>query len=357
MSERERAIEKARKVLTLGVSTTYVGEKEACLQRLITLLRTHDLLLSHLDPRFPRRMDELVLRQKLGLLPEPPDQAAGSGQGATPRSSSSAAGPGRPQVDPETILFLPMTAAERRKWLRGPVFSQGLLRVVRDTSAYPRLLADARALDRSNLGVGLSDQDLMGWLDRVLSRQGSRVDCKPRSSTIFDDLMTYCRAAFTADTRDLRQAAQQRRAQEEARAREHQAQERRRRQDQERQARQQQEEARRAAQAHDWHDVEVEFDDLTEARLYLKVVRRLSNDSNRVASAARDRKYVVRFSGPGRLERRVDQTYARALAELQQAAEQLRLEAAHRRNEAIRQAEAEYEAACARAFQVTVEHY
>ncbi|MFC4425023.1 hypothetical protein [Deinococcus navajonensis] len=252
-----------------------------------------------------------------------------------------------------------MAAADRKKWLHGPLFSQGLLRVVRETSAYARLLADARALDRSNLGVGLSDQDLMQWLDKVLSRQGSRVDCKARSRTIFDDLMTYCRQAFTAHTRELREAAQRRRAQEEAQARHQQAEERRRRQDQERQARRQrEEERRRAAQAQqEWLDYEVEFDDLAEARLYLKVVRRLADESNRVSSAFRERKYVVRFSGTERLEARVDQTYARAFADLQQAAERLRIEAAHRRDETIRQAEAAYEAECARAFRLTVEHF
>ncbi|MFD1733914.1 hypothetical protein ACFSC4_26105 [Deinococcus malanensis] len=71
------------------------------------------------------------------------------------------------------LLFQHLEGAVRKRLLHGPRFSQGLLQAVAGTSAYPRLLAEAHALDVSNIGVGLGDQALMQWLDRILSRQGS----------------------------------------------------------------------------------------------------------------------------------------------------------------------------------------
>lgn len=62
MMERERAVEKARKVFRHGASTTADGEKEKSVAVLITLCQKHQLVLHDLDPQFPRRLDIALLR-------------------------------------------------------------------------------------------------------------------------------------------------------------------------------------------------------------------------------------------------------------------------------------------------------
>jgi hypothetical protein len=349
VTDRERGIQKARKVFALGVATPYRGEKESCLQRLWSLLQLHTLLLSDLDAKFPRRQDQAFLRLKFGLLSAEAGQTPSSGQSASAGPRPQKPGKGKNKKAPgqntasenmpsEELLFRAMVAAERKRWLHGPRFSQGLLQIVRNTTAYPRLLKEVRALNRSNLGLGWTERDLLEWLDKVLSRQGSRVECLARSQTIFEDLLAYCRLSYTADT------AQERKAQEQE------------------EARQQAEEAQRAAAAQedeegDWFEFEMAFDELAEARLYMKVVRRLAGEVSEISSYSRHKQFFVKFTGTDDLDANVAQTYAQALYDLQRAADRIRLQAGHARDEAIRRVETDYETACAQAFQVAVDHY
>lgn len=354
MTDRERGIQKAQKVFALGVATPYMGEKESCLQRLWSLMQLHTLLLSDLDARFPRRQDQAFLRLKFGLTTTGAGPTPSSGQSASAGSRPRNPGKGKNKKAPgqqtagknmpsEELLFRTMPVGERKRWLHGPRFSQGLLQIVKITTAYSRLLKEVRALNSSNLGIGWTERELLQWLDRVLSRQGSRVECLARSQTIFEDLRAYCRSSYAADTAQQRKAQEQRRQQQE-------------------EARQQAEKAQRAAAAQeeeesDWFEFEMAFNELAEARLYMKVVRRLAGELSEISSHSRHKQFFVKFTGTEDLDANVAQAYARALYDLQQAAEMIRLQAGHARDETIRRAETDYETACAQAFQVAVDHY
>ncbi|WP_229780827.1 hypothetical protein [Deinococcus malanensis] len=287
------------------------------------------------------------------------------------------------------LLFQHLEGAVRKRLLHGPRFSQGLLQAVAGTSAYPRLLAEAHALDVSNIGVGLGDQALMQWLDRILSRQGSRVKCRQVTQTLFDDLVSYCRFEYVTHTHEHRRAAQREKAQEEQRRIEEirrQAAEARR--DRERKAareRRKEEEARRkrddeadrqraqhswysssetagpAAGAHDTPDEAVAhaetFQHLSEARLYLTVARQQAGTRGSVRSFTRNGHFVVELSGPAALKDAVDLAYHRVWSDLQRNAETIRSEAAWVRDEAIRRAESVYAEQCEQAFWAAVDRY
>lgn len=425
-------MDKARKVFRHGVSTTAQGEKEKSLAVLSGLCQRHSLVLFDLDPQLPRRLDLPLLRVKIGLAP-----VGTSGQAAQPTGAEQRAreqesrrqwdekaarerqrkdDEARAQAaqqrereeqarkrreeharqkaeyqrqqeqkaatasaDPEVLLFRHLGAAERKRWLHGPMFSQGLLHAIRNTSAYRRLLAEVHSLDVSNVGVGLGDKELMSWLDKALSRQGSRVKCKHGSETIFDDVLAYCRFEYMSATEERRQAAQRRKAQEEQRRaeearrqkaeadreRERTAAEQLRREqearwDRDRRAAQEQ----RAATATGASRAEAgtteytrAFEDRAQARLYFKVARRQVGTQGDVKGTEANGRFTVSLVVTAALKEGVDRAFRQALYDLQLAAAAIRTEAARARDEAVRQAEAAYTRQCERAFQVAVEQY
>ncbi|CAM3411169.1 hypothetical protein DEDE109153_15790 [Deinococcus deserti] len=405
-TDRQRAVDKAVKVYRQGVSTPHSGEKRKCLQVLLRLVEPHGVMLSELDSSLPRRWDMELLEIRLGLADAPGPSHGSEQRSARPGSSRAQASPGRGQpaaggqkhgtsastVDFEVLLFQHLSGAERRRLLHGPRFSQGLFQAVRGTSAYSRLLAEAHALDVSNIGVRLGDQTLMQWLDRILSRQGSRVKCRAAAQTIYDDLVSYCRLEYVTYTREDRQATQRDQSQEEARRvgearrqaaearrdRERRAQSRRRKAEEARHARggesaSQQSAGTRTSSQEPFGTADQsrrpsattqesvvffrEFHHLAEARLYLRVARLQVGLQGHVRSFSRNRVFVVELVVPSTLKEAVDLSYQRALSALQGAAERIRAEAAAARDEAIRQAEAAYAEQYEQAFEIAVERY
>ncbi|MDL2345580.1 hypothetical protein QOL99_15695 [Deinococcus sp. MIMF12] len=388
MQERERAVDRARKVFRHGASTTASGEKEKCVGVLVELCQKHRLVLHDLDPQFPRRLDIALLRVKIGLAgatPSAPGGAhghqrpAGPGTrpGTRPSGGSGAQGPGRAAAggyqrgtgaDPREVLFRAMGAPARKRWLQGPAFSQGLRRGLGHTGAYERLLAEVRSLNTSNVGAGLSEPELLRWFEAVLSRQGSSVPCKPSSTTIYDDLATYCRAQYLAETEQRRQEAQRRKAEEERRrAREVRAEqdrkaaEQRRKVAEERRARERAADqggpGRTAEPAYGAVAFSRGFEHPAEAQLYLKVARRWVGPGANLRSSTRLGRWHVEFTGSPAVRAAVESAYVHALHDLQLAAATIRAEAARRRDEALRQVEAAYSQQCEEAFQVAVESY
>lgn len=393
--EREWAVDKARKVFRHGASTTANGEKEKAVAVLTALCRKHELVLHDLDPQFPRRLDVALLRVKIGL---PQDMASASGPSDGHQQRQTGPGTGRGTGDQagsrgsgtsgqqqaggngtgygranasaafQDVLFRDMGVAERKRWLQGPMFGQGILRAIRDTGAYTRLLAEARSLNASNVGAGLSEPELMRWFEAVLSRQGSSAPCKPGSRTIFDDLAAYCRAQYLAETEQQRRKAEEARRQAEVagREREREAAEQRRRASSARRERE-----RKAAadpggfgksngahrQSNGSATFTRTFEHPAEAQLYLKVAQRRMGGEANLRSLIRRGHLDVEFSGSAALAKSVDSAYRRALHDLQMAASTIRAEAARVRDEAIRRAETAYAQQCEQAFQVAVDRY
>ncbi|QFP77461.1 hypothetical protein [Deinococcus sp. AJ005] len=358
-TDRQRAIDKAGKVFRQGVSTGHAGEKLKCVQVLSRLGERHGLLLCDIDASLPRSWDAELLRVRIGLVVVSAS-AGPEGQGQAHRTAP---------VDLESLLFQHMDVAERKRRLQGPLFSQGLLRAVERTSAYMRLLAEIHSLDRSNVGVGLGDGELMVWLGHALSRQGSRVESRPASHTIFEDLVAYCRAGYMAETGERRRAEQFKQRQEkqqQAEAARQQAEALRR--DRERQAaderRQREAERVRRESEGRWDlddDAEVfsmAFDERAEARLYLKVARQQVGTRGTVKPVtAATGQLVVKLLVTLGLKDDVDQAFHRALHDLQIAAAKVRSKAARNRDEAVKRAEAAYAAECELAFQRVVDRY
>ncbi|GGO29907.1 hypothetical protein [Deinococcus humi] len=359
-TDRQKAIDKAVKVFRQGVSTGHAGEKLKCVQVLSRLSERHGLMLCDIDASLPRRWDAELLRIKIGLVVVSASAAgAGGGQGTA-------------NVDLESLLFQHLDVAERKRRLQGPLFSQGVFKAVERTSAYTRLLAEAHSLDRSNVGVGLGDQELMTWLDRALSRQGSRVESRPTSHTIFEDLVAYCRAGYMTETGERRKAEQHRQRQEQrqqAEAERKRAEAQRR--DRERQAaedrrKREQREAERVRRENEGRghlDDEAEvfamaFDERAVARLYLKVARQQVGTRGTVKPVtAATGQLVVKLLVTAALKDDVDLAFRKALHDLQVAAARVRDEAARNRDEAVRRAEAAYASECELAFERVVDRY
>lgn len=409
-TDRQRAVAKAVKVFRQGVSTPHSGEKRKCLQVLLRLVEPHHVMLSELDPSLPRRWDKELLEVRIGLagITAPPAGTAGRSGRQHPSGPGTSGARGSPYhgtaahqgqdhsaaaADFEVLLFQHLDGPERTKLLHGPRFSQGLLQAIGGTSAYPRLLAEAHALDVSNLGVRLGDLDLVRWLERILSRQGSRIKCRQGTQTIFDDLVSYCRFEYVTHTHQQRQSAQREQTGEEERrvneARRQAAEARRERErkaacqhvkhDRSRQPSEREssghhtagawsstrEPARRAtgsrgpsAGTSDKTEAFTRvFGHLAEARLYLKVARLQVGMWGSVRSFTRSGQFVVVLMVPPEIEHAVDLSYHRALEALQGAAERIRTEAAGARDEAIRQAESVYADQCEQAFQIAADRY
>lgn len=388
--ERQRAVDKAQKVFRHGASTTASGEKEKAVAVLIGLCQKHRLVLSDLDPQFPARLDVELLRVRIGLV-----QATVKGTdkaGPQPRrqagSGPSAGAASRPGTGSQDVLFRTMGADERRRCLQGPMFSQGLLHAVKNTDAYLRLLTEMRSLNASNMGRGLSEHELLRWLERALTRQGSSVTCRTSSNSVFDDIAAYCRSHYLAESEQHRQAEQRRSADQEKRRNEEarrQAEEARAKR--ERQAAEQRRQAARRAQERerpapqDRGEAEVgggtpngrggafsgpagdvdtfvhAFENPAEAKLYFKVARRQVEAEANVRSFTRQERFYVELRGPASLKESVDRVYLQVLHDLQIAASAIRTEAARAREEAVRQAEAAYARQCEQAFQVAVDSY
>ncbi len=406
-------------MLALGISTPYAGEKEKCLRSLTVLLQQHSLVLFDLDPKLPKRLDLTLLSVHIGLTvvaggasgqgaghkgaksqgSTKGTQGAGNSQGSqgqdrrhgsSHQGSAGTSGQqrnkggagqnsgqrasGKASQDPDVLLFQHLPSAERKKLLHGPLFSQGILHFVRNSSAYLQLLAEMHSVNKSNLGVGWTDKNLMTWLERILARQGSKVKCHHGSNTLLDDLKSYCRFEYVAETRAQRHAAEQQRQERERQARAQQereqqeaAQRQARREADERKRREEEarkreaEEARQQADAeHDdaLYEFEAEaFDVKAEAQLYLKIVRRVIKDHTRIKSVSRGAQFFVEFTGTNADAAKIDELYDSAFHDLEQAAERIRAEAARTREEAIRRAEAAYAAQYAQAFEEAVKQY
>lgn len=409
-------------MFALGKRTTFAGEKESCYQRLMVILQQYNLVLFDIDSSLPRRLDPTLLRVQFSLAPlssqaEGTKHAAGEPKTGTSSSDNKKPGPsasadgtkdaqagkgtkdaqagekrqkgsepsgtsrqqnqnsrekrgaerttgGRPSSpDPETLLYQRLSAERRKQIFQGPLFSQGLLRVVKDTSVYKRLLAEMQTINTSNVGVRMTDVNLLAWLEQVLKRQGSQINCRHGSKTLFDDLMAHCRFRYVADTQEQRKQGEQQKQERERHTREQQAEQKRREERAQQQAeeRQRQEDAeQRKAQAkkeEELFEFERYFDVLAEAQLYLKVVRRVLGGSSNVASSNRTGKFYVRFTGTSATETKVQEHYSLTFNDLEQAAKMIRLEAVRARDEAIQRANADYKTQCETAFQVAVNQY
>ncbi|MFD2608739.1 hypothetical protein ACFSR9_04700 [Deinococcus taklimakanensis] len=401
MTDKAKAIDKARKTFRHGLSTTAPGEKQKAHGVIANLCAKYKLVLHDIDPQLPKRFDAEVLRVKLGLAQaaagttsdksasaaaaasasagrhgkrqDGPKQGASAGAGGQ-RSKSGAGhadgqrGTGGRSKDPNVLLFQPLSLAEREKLLKGPLFSQGILHFVRGSTAYIQLLAEMHSLNRSNVGVTWSDKTLMAWLDRILARQGSMVIPLRDAATLYEDLQRYCRSQYVSETRDEAERKRQAKAREDKDRQEReqyaQAQERARRVAQERQRHQDeqrwQEQQRQAAQAASDTLREFKakgFDVKAEAQLYLKIVRRVIKEHTLIKSVSRGAQYFVEFKGTSADVTKIDALYERASHDLQQAAERIRAEAARTRDEAVKRAEAAYAAQCAQAFEEAVKQY
>lgn len=375
---REKAIEKARKVFALGVSTPFPGEKENCCKRLLDLMRAHRLVLHDLDRALPKRLDEALLRTRMGLKSgaketagkqEPQDSRKGPKEPRDPDPGSKRT---RVSSDPEVVVFQHLRAVERRRVLSSAMFSRGIGQAIQGTSAYPRLLAEVHALNRSPDGEKLSDRELMDWLDRALKRQGSKVKVRATSSTIFEDLVAYCREEYQTDmtarrAAQARQAAEEkRRARAEAARKRREAQERKRQEQEAREKAQREEEERRraAAEAEQEFEWEITFEVRAEAHLYRKIaqheldaVAAWSGLTSQARVVKRGDEYVVKLTETEAFVEALDRKYAQVLRDLKQAAEGIKAEAARARDEAIAEAHAAYEEACEQALTVAVKHY
>jgi hypothetical protein len=386
--EQERARDRARKVFQLGASTTAQGEKEKAVAVLMGLCHQHQLVLYDLNVQFPKRLDLALLRAKIGLAPasagesrvtqspqQPNDPATRRGANAPGSTASTASGSGQANADVQNALFRNQSPAERQRQLQGPMFSQGMLRPMRHTTTYTRLLTELHSLNSSNVGVGLSDTALVGWYEKVLSQPGSCVPCKSTSKTIFDDLAAYCRAQYLAETEQQRQDTQRRKADEGRRRAEaaKQEQERsmadqRRREEEARKTRARQAaDERRAAGSGKSSDVHGQspgpttftqvFEHQAEAELYLKVAQRRVGPEGNLKSFREQERFYVEFGGSAALHESVEVTYRQTLYDLQMAVSTIRAEAGRAREEAIRQAEAAYVQQCKQALQAAVDGY
>lgn len=385
---RERALNRARKVFRHGASTTAHGEKIKCVGVLVELCEKHQLLLHDLDPQFPRRWDPDLLRVRIGLVEskpsgagtpsEPPRSPHGSASRTTagfgPRgqrqASADPAGQHRdPGGDFRAALYRTMGAAERARWLQGPAFSQGIRNGLQSTGADERLLAEIRSLNTSNMGMQLSEAELVRWFNVTLSRPGAAVTCTPRSRTIYDDLAADCRARYLTETEQRRRAAQRRKAEDERQRaeatraeRERQAAEQRRKAAEKRRMREpqptRQAGAGRAAQPQDGAVTFTRsFEHPAEAQLYLKVAGRHIGPEANVRLLTREaRCYVELLCSPATWTA-LEHAYLQVLHDLQMAAATIRAEAARQRDETIRQARVTYEEQCEEAFEVAVRSY
>ena len=244
--------------------------------------------------------------------------------------------------EPEEVLFGHFDADTRKRLLGGPMFSRGIYRALEGTSAYARLLAELSQLDRSAKGVRLGDTALVAWLRPNLARQGSTITTKRASLTVFDDLLAACRFEYLQHVAPLREKARQRAAEEAKRQAEA-----------DRQAR-----ARQASYAHEEGTrFSRSFDELQEARLYLKVAQSRLGARGGVRSYSKGTQYFVDMTTSAEVQAGIDLSFRTALHDLQVAALSLRTEAARVRDEALRRAHEHYELQCERAFQTVVERY
>ncbi|WP_189066439.1 hypothetical protein [Deinococcus seoulensis] len=378
MQERERAVEKARKVFLLGVSTQATGEKEKCVGVLVQMCRDHRLVLHDLDPQMPGRFDITLLRIGIGL-----DRAAapaGSAQGrpttgAASRTAGDAgsrtaggSGQGRGRTGPQypqDLIFRTMGLPERRRWFQDPLLDRGIRHAVQAAGAYGKLLGEVRSLNASNMGIRLPEQELTDWFEALLDRPGSTVPSRSDSRTIFDDLAAHCRALYLAETERRRQAAQRRRAEEEQRRREAARAERERqaadRLQREREERRTRERADVGQPGGARRDGPVtfgrSFEHPAEARLYVRVAERRMGPGGTVRALTRQGCPHTELRCERAVRDEIEAAYLDALRDLQLAASMIRAEAARRRDETIREAEESCNRACERAFDAAVENY
>lgn len=371
MQERERVLEKARKVFLHGVSTQATGEKEKCVGVLVRLCQDHRLVLHDLDPQMPGRFDIALLRTRIGLgrsVSAPGGSAQGRPPtGAAARTASDAgkeAGPGR-RDQGHDLLLRTMGIPERRRWFQNPALDRGIRHAVQAAGAYGRLLDEVRSLNVSNMGIGLLEHELTDWFDALLARPGSTVPSRPDSRTIFDDLAAHCRAQYLAETERRRQAARRRKAEEERRRseeaqveREREAADRLRREREERRARDRSDVGQAGAARRDGpFTFARSFEHPAEARLYLKVAERRMGSGGTVRSLTRQGRLHTELRCTPAVRDEIEAAYVDTLRDLQLAASMIRAEAARRRDEAIREAEESCTRACERAFDAAVENY
>ncbi|MDK2011871.1 MULTISPECIES: hypothetical protein [unclassified Deinococcus] len=259
--------------------------------------------------------------------------------------------------DPEVMLFQHLSAEQRKKVMHGPLFSRGIMSQVQGTSAYGRLLAELSHLDTSTSGVQLGDRELLSWLTGVLGRQGSTVQPKHGSNTIFDDILAHCRFTYAQRAEQVRQERARQKAEE---AKQKAADDAKRRAAA---AGSGQSSYGRHGTGSSYREAYQEpkfiksFDDMQEARLYLHLARLHLGGQNGVRSYSKYDKWHVELTTTAGVRDDVDLAFRRALHEVQFQAMNNRVEAARERDEAIRQANEEYERLSARAFRSAVDAY
>ncbi|UBV45442.1 hypothetical protein LAJ19_20155 (plasmid) [Deinococcus taeanensis] len=258
--------------------------------------------------------------------------------------------------DPEVMLFQHLDAEQRKRVLHGPVFSRGILQAIDGTSAYRRLLAELSQLDRSAAGVQLGDQELLRWLEGVLVRQGSAVQPRHGSNTMFDDVLAHCRFTYAQHAEQLRQETARTKAEA---ARQKAAADARR-------------QAAAAGSQGSWgrHGsgsaardpaqtprFTRSFDDVQEARLYLHLARRHLGSRGELRSYSRGEQWHVELCTAADVRDEINLAFRTVLHELQRAAMNHRLEAARVRDETIQRAQKECEVQSAQSFRTAVDAY
>lgn len=378
MQERERAVEKARKVFLLGVSTQATGEKEKCVGVLVQMCRDHRLVLHDLDPQMPGRFDITLLRIRFGLdraaapagsaQGRPTTGAAARTAGDTGSRTGGGSGQGRGSTGPQhpqDRIFRTMGLPDRRRWFQDPSLDRGIRHAAQAAGAYARLLGEARSLNASPMGIGLQEHELAVWLDALLDRPGSTVPSRSDSRSIFDDLAAHCRAQYLAETERRRQAAQRRRAEEERRRREavraeweRQAADRLQREREERRTRERTDVGPPGAARRDGPvTFGRSFEHPAEARLYVRVAERRMGPGGTVRALTRQGRPHTELRCEQAVRDEIEAAYLDALRDLRLAAAMIRDEAGRQRDEAIAQAAQRYARACEQALDAAVDNY